>query len=348
MKKVAKKKLEANIISEQQFCRTMAVIKKIEKEEFITKEVKNVTEDDIQNYLNSLKNYSNSEIKKVYEQFNQAYKYLINFNLIKVNPMLRVYKPKSTKKEREVRALTLEEEKVLVRKLTNNSDKLYSLVALIQLFTGMRVSEVLALTINDINFQNNEINIDKTLSRNLHSKIIIKNSTKTKTSNRIIPIPRMIKKGLKEREKIAVKNNEIYLFLNRNGHFLDARDFNIFLKSILENSMDTKEISSHNLRHTYITRCAESGMNPKVLMKLVGHKDIETTLGTYTTIYDNYTKSEMNKIQNYYKKNKLLIGEISRIKSNNWLKNDKLKESKNKIKIFKYQIKQSLKDLFSA
>jgi hypothetical protein len=56
----------------------------------------------------------------------------------------------------------------------------------------------------------------------------------------------------------------------------------------------------------------------------------------------------MNKIQNYYKKNKLLIGEISRIKSNNWLKNDKLKESKNKIKIFKYQIKQSLKDLFSA
>jgi hypothetical protein len=112
--------------------------------------------------------------------------------------------------------------------------------------------------------------------------------------------------------------------------------------------MDTKEISSHNLRHTYITRCAESGMNPKVLMKLVGHKDVETTLGTYTTIYDNYTKSEMNKIQNYYKKNKLLIGEISRIKSNNWLKNDKLKESKNKIKIFKYQIKQSLKDLFSA
>lgn len=108
--------------------------------------------------------------------------------------------------------------------------------------------------------------------------------------------------------------------------------------------MDSTDISSHNLRHTY-TRCDESGMNPSVLKKLVGHKDIETTLETYTTVYDNFTKSEINKIQNYYKRDKLQIGEISRFKSNNWLKNTKIKEIK-KFKIFIYQMKKSFKYLF--
>lgn len=70
MRRIAKKKLEANIISETQYCRTLAIIKKIEKEKFALKDVKNIEADDIQNYLNSLINYSDSEIKKIYEQFN--------------------------------------------------------------------------------------------------------------------------------------------------------------------------------------------------------------------------------------------------------------------------------------
>ena len=109
--------------------------------------------------------------------------------------------------------------------------------------------------------------------------------------------------------------------------------------------MNSEGISSHNLRHTYITRCAESGMNPSVLSKLVGHRNIETTLGTYTTVYDNFTKSEMNKIQDYYKRNKLMIGEVSRFKSDNWLKSSKFKEIKDRIRMFVYQIKNNFKYL---
>lgn len=58
-------------------------------------------------------------------------------------------------------------------------------------------------------------------------------------------------------------------------------------------------------------------------------------------------KSEINKIQSYYKRNKLQIGEISRFKSDNWLKNIKIKEMKNKFRIFIYQIRKSLKYLKS-
>lgn len=347
MRKIAKKKLMSNIISESQYNRTIAVIKKIEKEKFALKDVKNINVGDIQNYLNSLINYSDSEIKKVYEQFNQSYTYLSNNNLISKNPMLEIYKPKSTKKSKTVRALSLEEEKLLVKKLILNENHLYSLIYLTQLFTGMRIGEVLALKISDIDFHNNTININKTLSRDIHYKVIIKEATKTRAGERIIPIPRMIRKMLKERICTVNKSNDVYLFLNRNHNFIDSRDSNVFLKKIASEFMDSTEISSHNLRHTYITRCAESGMNPRVLMKLVGHRDIETTLGTYTTVFDNYTKSEMNKIQNYYKKNKIQVAEISRIRSNNWLKNSKFREVKNKLKIFIFQINNSFKNLFN-
>ena len=235
----------------------------------------------------------------------------------------------------------------MIKKLILNDNKLYSLIYLTQLFTGMRIGEILALKTSDINFQSNIITISKTLSRNKNYKVIVKEATKTRAGERSIPIPRMIKKMLKERIYIANENNETFLFLNKKHNFIDSRDSNVFLKKVASEFMDATEISSHNLRHTYITRCAESGMSPRVLMKLVGYKDIETTLETYTTVFDNYTKSEMDKIQNYYKRNKIQIGEISRLKSNNWLKNSKLKEIMNKLKIFKYQIKNSFKNILN-
>ena len=346
MRRIAKKKLEANIISETQYCRTLAIIKKIEKEKFALKDVKNIEADDIQNYLNSLINYSDSEIKKIYEQFNQAYKYLYDSELIPINIMYQIFRPKSNKKAKEVSALTLEEEKLLIDKLITNENKVYSLIYLIQLFTGMRIGEVLALKISDIDFNSNEINVNKTITRDVNYKVIIKESTKTRTGKRIIPIPRMIRKMLKEKVTLSINNGKEYLFLTKNGNYIDSRDANNFLKSQLNEFMDSTNISSHNLRHTYITRCAESGMNPSVLKKLVGHSDIQTTLGTYTTVYEEFTKSEINKIQHYYKKNKLQIGEISRFRSNEWLENTKFKEMKNKFRIFIYQIKKSFRYLF--
>lgn len=56
-----------------------------------------------------------------------------------------------------------------------------------------------------------------------------------------------------------------------------------------------KDISTHMLRHTYATRCIESGMPAEVLQKLLGHKNIQTTINTYTTIFDKYKNDEVLK-----------------------------------------------------
>lgn len=62
----------------------------------------------------------------------------------------------------------------------------------------------------------------------------------------------------------------------------------------------------HMLRHTYATRCIEAGVPIAVLQKLLGHTDISTTINTYTTIFNKYTKSELRKVANYNKAHNLI------------------------------------------
>lgn len=53
------------------------------------------------------------------------------------------------------------------------------------------------------------------------------------------------------------------------------------------------------MHSTFATRCIEAGMNAVVLQKILGHKDIETTLNTYTSVFDKFKDDEMSKVEQY-------------------------------------------------
>lgn len=299
-------KRETNQISATQYGRVLFTISQLEKTPFGNKNINEITSEELQIYLNSLKDrLSNSMIKKTYQQLNQAFKIAMNKGYIMENPMTNVIKPKSNKEDKIVRALTVEEQQEFTNWLVNKpvNEYKYRNVFLIQMYMGLRVGETLALSTHDIDLQNKKINIHRTLSTDERGNIIMGNKTKTYSGKRILPIPDFLYPYIIEQMQIAnnqLNNEEKLLFKPYNSKYVRRSNVNNELKRILKNEFGITDISTHSLRHTFGTRCIESGMAPVVVQKLMGHKDIGITLNTYTSVFDKFKENEIDKVNQYY------------------------------------------------
>lgn len=315
MKANLKLKLDTNQITPTQFGRVSKTIEKIEQVPLGKKNIDIITSDEIQEYLNSQTYLSNSSIKKLYQQFNQAFKIAINRGYLMQNPMINVIRPKSEKEDKEVRALTVEEQQAFTEYLLNKdvSQCKYKNIYLIQMYMGLRVSEALAITTHDIDLQHKKININKTLTTDEIGGVIMGNKTKTYAGKRILPIPDFLYPYIVEQMKIAnnqVNNDEKLLFKPINQKYTRRENVNSELKRILKKYFNITDISTHSLRHTFGTRCIESGMAPVVVQKLMGHKDIGVTLNTYTSVFDKFKEHEIDKVNKYYLDENLISNSI--------------------------------------
>ena len=305
MKANLRLKYDTNLISDAQYVRTSEVIKSIEKSSISSQRIDELNSEEIQEFLNSKKHLSNSYIEKIFFEFRQTFTYAMNKGYISRNPMQEVIKPKSSKKDRKVRALTVQEQQEFTNWLTrqNINDFPYKNIYLIQMYAGLRIGEVLALKSYDIDLKNKKINVNKTLTKNLKNEIIIGNSTKTYAGIRDIPIPNSLYPYIVEQMSIAdnsEQNFEKLLFKPTNKPYTNRNDVNSELKKILKYNWNIKDITTHSLRHTYGTRCIEAGMQPVVLQRLMGHTDIATTLNTYTDVLNEFKKEELEKVNAYY------------------------------------------------
>lgn len=160
--------------------------------------------------------------------------------------------------------------------------------------TGLRISEFCGLTISDIDFKNNRINVDRQLQRTRDMRYIIED-TKTACGVRMIPMTPEVKEcferiiGSRPKPKVEpmIDGRCGFLFLDKNEMPMVALHWEKYFQHVVEKynriyRVQLPKITPHVCRHTYCSNMAKAGMNPKTLQYLMGHSDIGVTLNTYT------------------------------------------------------------------
>ena len=316
-------KFDTNQISEVTYNRTMQTINQIERFPIGQEKIDEITSEELQEFMNYHKYLSNSTIDKLFHQLGSAFKLAINRGYLTRNPMVNVLKPKSNKEDKEVRALTFEEQQAITDYLLTKdiTQCKYKNVYLIQMFMGLRVGEALALSTYDIDLQNKRLNVKKTLTKDLDGNTIMGKSTKTYFGKRTLPIPDYLITSIMEQMVLAENqnnNDEKLLFKPEYMKYTKRENVNSELKRLLKRHFGITDITTHSLRHTYGTRCIVAGMAPVVVQKLMGHKDVTITLNTYTSVFDKFKEKEIDKVNKYYlQENMLKAVELLQEENNN-------------------------------
>lgn len=269
--------------------------------------IQKITPGQITSCLSELTEYSNSYISKVTEIITTAFDIAVAKNIVSNNPFKikgLIIKPKSNKPIKKVSALTVDEQKAFVKELESYYEP-YRTIFYILLYSGIRVGECLALKKEDVE---NVIHVNKTLTKDFNDKIILGKTTKTYAGLRDVPILANLKPIL-----TSYIPNEDFLFKMK-GEFISPAQINAHFKRICakadirvkkakasnNKTYKSSEVNTHMLRHTFATRCIEAGMSAVVLSKILGHKNIQVTLNTYTDVFDKYRKEEMMKVDEYF------------------------------------------------
>ncbi|MEO0084636.1 MAG: site-specific tyrosine recombinase XerD [candidate division WOR-3 bacterium] len=238
-----------------------------------------LNESDIQNYLaqlHSLKLATASIARKI-TALKMFFQFLISEEKITVDPTENIELPKVRKKLPTV--LTVEEIKKILDCANRSTPKDLRARAIIELLyaSGLRASELLALKLDDISFQDGFI------------RVLGKGD-----KERIVPIGKPALQALKNYYNFArrqfVKDKIMpYLFVNSRGKRLSRMGLHKILKEYVNKAKINKPVSAHIFRHSFATHLLEGGANLRAVQEMLGHANIATTQ-IYTHVDREYLK----------------------------------------------------------
>lgn len=289
---------------------------------FGLKKVSRLTSDDIEKFYKSLlQNKENplkiSSVSTLDKLVKPALQLAVRKNIIRVNPaegvigQLKKRCPESLPEVRHALEEKQQEHLLEYIKSSNIYSQYYPIFYLLA-WTGCRINELLALTWQDIDFQNEIIHIRRSLSYKKVNGVFQFQLKKPKTKQGVREIPMLAnvksilwemkdKKSsqkiilLKKNEVVSTDNKSIFIFLNSNGNLYDYSSIDYKLKCIVkrynkENKEKIPEISCHIFRHSFCCWLCENieGTNSaddiKYIQSIMGHSDASTTLNIYSEL----------------------------------------------------------------
>lgn len=306
-----------NKLKESSYSRKLHTLKNISSHYIAQMELQKITEKDLKDFLIYITKYSDSVIAKIYGILNNTFKIAVRRNILRYNfldnqlefeiPLSKKYKNKS----KSVSAFTIEEQKQLINELQNAKKFRYKYQIIIGLFTGMRMGEINALDLDDIDFENKLIHIRRTITRTFDDRSTIGSYTKTVNGIRDLIMDPYLEKIFREylSSEYYTPNDYHLLFCNSNKECISTDTVNMMFKEFCKNNNIGKgyDVHQHMLRHTFATRCIESGMPASVLAKIMGHANVSTTLNVYCEVFDKFKKEHIDQSFNYLKENGLIM-----------------------------------------
>ena len=278
--------------------------------------LKKLTTYHIQNLLNTRMNSGLSlrMLKGIRNTLNQALNHACEMNLIAINPMQGTKLPKDERKaEDDTKVFSPELRKQILE--AASCELRMKPVIFTLFFTGMRIGELLALTWGNVELNNNQITIDCAITQDPdYDNVGTRNScetivaaTKTYSGNRKIKIPRVLKEVLQEWKKlqkskdVELISNDAVVFPTQKGEMYTYGGFRSTYRRFLERN-NLPSISIHSFRHNLASMLLEQGVNPRIVQKMLGHKDIETTLGIYSHVLAEVYEGVADTLGNIYEK----------------------------------------------
>lgn len=235
--------------------------------------------------ISNERNYSPTYLKTVNNQLSAIFNYAMKYYKLPSNPA-RIAGSMGKKNAEDMKFWTIDEFKEFIKHSDNPT---YTVIYEILFWTGMRIGECLALTLNDFNFEENTVSINKNYARHQKKDIIL--LPKTPKSKRTITIPQYLC------DLIQDYVSKLYDYESTERLFPITRStMNGHLVRIVKKA-NVKRIRVHDLRHSHASLLIEMGVSPLLISERLGHENVETTLQTYSHLYPNKHSEVALKLQ---------------------------------------------------